>query len=199
MDLDKIRELLKVVAESDVAEVTIEEDDFKVTVRKNQAEITMQPSSSYFPAPMPMPVHGAGQSGAQAGMQAGLQPGVQPQQGGAAAQQPPQSGGQAPARSGGASGGGAGEEDTEEEARSDSEELVRAPLVGTFYRRPSPDDDPFVEVGTTVEPGETLCIIEAMKIMNEIDAEVGGTVREILVDDGEPVEYDQPLFVIESA
>ncbi len=195
MDLDKIRELLKVVAESDVAEVTIEEDDFKVTVRKNQAEITMQPSSSYFPAPMPMPVQGAGQGGAHAGMQ----PGAQPQQPAGGTQHSPQAGGQAPAQGGGAGGGQAAEEPTDDESVADSEELVRAPLVGTFYRRPSPDDDPFVEVGTTVEPGETLCIIEAMKIMNEIDAEVGGTVKEILVDDGEPVEYDQPLFVIESA
>lgn len=197
MDLDKIRELLKVVAESDVAEVTIEEDDFKVTVRKNQAEITMQPSS--YPAPMPMPVQGGGQGGAQAGMQGSVQHGAQPQQQAVGAQQSPQAGGQSTAEGGGAGSGETAEEPTDEESVADSEELVRAPLVGTFYRRPSPDDDPFVEVGTTVEPGETLCIIEAMKIMNEIDAEVGGTVKEILVDDGEPVEYDQPLFVIESA
>ena len=198
MDLDKIRELLKVVAESDVAEVTIEEDDFKVTVRKNQAEITMQPSSSYFPAAMPMPVQGAPQGGVQAGMQAGARPGAQPQQSAGGAQQSPHAGGQAPAQ-GGAGGGETAEGAADEESVGEAEELVRAPLVGTFYRRPSPDDDPFVEVGATVEPGETLCIIEAMKIMNEIDAEVGGTVKEILVDDGEPVEYDQPLFVIESA
>ena len=74
---------------------------------------------------------------------------------------------------------------------------VRSPLVGTFYRAPSPDEDPFVEVGDEVKTGETLCIIEAMKVMNEITSEIHGTVREILVDNGQPVEYDQKLFLIE--
>ena len=67
----------------------------------------------------------------------------------------------------------------------------------TFYRAPSPGADPFVEVGTQVKKGDTLCIIEAMKLLNEIEAEVSGTVKEILVDNGSPVEFGQPLFVIE--
>jgi acetyl-CoA carboxylase biotin carboxyl carrier protein len=74
---------------------------------------------------------------------------------------------------------------------------VRAPIVGTFYRRPSPDSDPYVEVGDSVGEGDVLCIIEAMKLMNEIECETSGTVKEILVEDAEPVEFDQPLFVIE--
>ena len=73
-----------------------------------------------------------------------------------------------------------------------------APIVGTFYEAPSPDSDPFVKVGDRVEVGQTLCIIEAMKLMNEIQAEVAGTVTQILVQNGEPVEFDQPLFVIEA-
>jgi len=86
---------------------------------------------------------------------------------------------------------------TEPEEEKEIEGIqVCAPIVGTFYRRPSPDADPFVEVGTSVSKGDTLCLIEAMKNMNEVDSEVSGTVREILVKDGEGVSYDQPLFVI---
>ena len=76
------------------------------------------------------------------------------------------------------------------------ESLVEAPIVGTFYRKPSPDSDPFVSVGDRVEPGQTLCIIEAMKLMNEIQAEAAGTVKQILIEDGQPVEFEQPLFVL---
>lgn len=76
-------------------------------------------------------------------------------------------------------------------------EVVNAPIVGTFYRAPNPDADSFVEVGDTVAVGDVLCIIEAMKLMNEINCEVAGVVREILVENAEPVEFDQPLFVIE--
>jgi acetyl-CoA carboxylase biotin carboxyl carrier protein len=75
--------------------------------------------------------------------------------------------------------------------------VVKSPMVGTFYRSPSPGSASFVELGQTVKPGDTLCIIEAMKLLNEIEAEVGGVVKEILVDNGQPVEYGQPLFVIE--
>ena len=74
---------------------------------------------------------------------------------------------------------------------------VRAPIVGTFYEAPNPDSDPFVKVGQKVSAGDTLCIIEAMKLMNEIESEVSGTVTAILVDNATPVEFDQPLFVID--
>jgi acetyl-CoA carboxylase biotin carboxyl carrier protein len=78
-------------------------------------------------------------------------------------------------------------------------ETVKSPIVGTFYEAPSPDSDPFVKVGDTVQKGDTLCIVEAMKIMNEIEAEFSGTVQKLLVEDGQPVEYDQPLFIIKKA
>ena len=74
--------------------------------------------------------------------------------------------------------------------------VVKSPMVGTFYRSPSPGAKSFVEVGQAVKPGDTLCIIEAMKLLNEIEAEVAGEVKEILVENGQPVEYGQPLFVI---
>lgn len=73
---------------------------------------------------------------------------------------------------------------------------VKAPMVGTFYRSGSPGAPAFVEVGQTVKQGDTLCIIEAMKLMNEIEADASGTIKAILVDNGQPVEFDQPLFII---
>ncbi|MGH8454988.1 MAG: acetyl-CoA carboxylase biotin carboxyl carrier protein [Nevskiales bacterium] len=74
--------------------------------------------------------------------------------------------------------------------------IVRSPMVGTFYRSPSPDAKPFVEIGQRIQSDQTVCIIEAMKMLNQIEAEVAGVVAEILVENGQPVEYDQPLFVI---
>jgi acetyl-CoA carboxylase biotin carboxyl carrier protein len=74
--------------------------------------------------------------------------------------------------------------------------LVKSPMVGTFYRSPSPGAKAFVELGQTVKVGDTLCIIEAMKLLNEIEAEVAGEITEVLVENGQAVEYGQPLFVI---
>ena len=74
--------------------------------------------------------------------------------------------------------------------------VVKAPMVGTFYRSPSPDAKVFVEVGQTIKEGDTICIIEAMKLMNEIEADASGTVKAILVENGQPVEYGQPLFIL---
>lgn len=88
----------------------------------------------------------------------------------------------------------------EEAGADEPEELeghrVTAPMVGTFYRAPSPGATPFVEVGQQVEVGDTLCIIEAMKMLNPLEADQAGTVRQILVENGNPVEYGQPLFII---
>jgi acetyl-CoA carboxylase biotin carboxyl carrier protein len=74
---------------------------------------------------------------------------------------------------------------------------IKSPMVGTFYRAPSPEAAPYVEVGQNIEPGQVICIIEAMKLMNEIKAEVKGKILEILVDNAEPVEFGQPVFLIE--
>jgi acetyl-CoA carboxylase biotin carboxyl carrier protein len=74
--------------------------------------------------------------------------------------------------------------------------VVKAPMVGTFYRSPSPDAKVFVEVGQTVKEGQTICIIEAMKLMNEIETDAAGVVKAILVENGQPVEYGQPLFIL---
>lgn len=94
----------------------------------------------------------------------------------------------------------AGEAQPSQEAEPDVEEgrfTILAPMVGTFYRAPAPDAEPYVQVGNIVEIGQPLCIIEAMKLMNEIESEVRGRVIEILAENAQPVEYGQPLFVIE--
>ena len=86
------------------------------------------------------------------------------------------------------------------ESTADSKhDEIKSPMIGTFYRRPSPDKPNFVEVGDTVKAGDVICIIEAMKLFNEIEAEVSGTIVKILADDSTPVEYDQPLFLIDPA
>jgi acetyl-CoA carboxylase biotin carboxyl carrier protein len=74
---------------------------------------------------------------------------------------------------------------------------IQAPMVGTFYRSPAPDADPYVKVGDPITPGQVLCIIEAMKLMNEIEAECSGRIKEILIENGKPVEYNQVLFIVE--
>lgn len=75
--------------------------------------------------------------------------------------------------------------------------IVKSPMVGTFYRAPQPGAEPFVKVGTSVKVGDTVCLIEAMKLLNEIEADKDGVIKAILVENGQPVEYGQPLFVIE--
>jgi acetyl-CoA carboxylase biotin carboxyl carrier protein len=80
---------------------------------------------------------------------------------------------------------------------AETRHVVKSPMVGTFYRSSNPGVEPFAEIGTVVKEGEAICIIEAMKIMNEIEADKGGTVREILCENGQAVEFGQPLFIIE--
>lgn len=85
---------------------------------------------------------------------------------------------------------------TKEETRKEGLIEIKSPMVGTFYRAPSPGARPFVEVDDLIQPGDVVCIIEAMKLMNEIKAEIGGKIVEILVENGAPVEFGQPLFLV---
>ena len=191
MDLARIRELLQIVAESGVAEVEVEEDGVKLVVRKNAPTVMVQPQAmmpSYgagYPPPMypPMPPMYP---------QAAPAPAPMPNAAPAAPAAPP-----APAEELLA----ATLNEPEDEAPPPADEgiVVHAPIVGTFYEAPAPDADPFAKVGDIVQPGDVLCIIEAMKLMNEIESEVAGTVRKVLAKNAEPVEYDQPLFLIEPA
>lgn len=160
MDLKVIKNLLDLIAESEVNEVSIEEGDFKIKVKKKpDVEQSVMPQ-------MPM--------------QYQIPAGTQQQQ--QAAQ--PQSSSSANESAGG------------EAKEQPSGKVIKSPIVGTFYRAPSPDDDAFVQVGDLVEKGQTLCIVEAMKIMNEIESEYSGEIKEILVEDAEAIEFDQPLFII---
>lgn len=168
MDLDKVQALLRLVNESGVAEVEVEEDGFRLVIRRQATTVMMQPmmGGGY---PMPYPPAMPPQAMPQAAPAAPAAPSPMP----------------------------AAPEAAAEPGSGANEVLVRAPIVGTFYRAPSPEADPFVTEGAKVAVDDTLCIIEAMKLMNEIESEVSGTIKKILVEDGQPVEYDQPLFVVE--
>lgn len=153
MDLKLIKNLLDLIANSEVNEVSIEEGEFKIKIKKKEdvEQVAIPQFQMPSSAPPPQPVSGTEQPSGQ------FNP------------------------------------DTGEKFDGN---VVRSPIVGTFYRSPSPDSDPFVKIGDNVEEGQTLCIIEAMKIMNEIESEFAGEIKKIIVDDGDPVEYDQPLFII---
>ena len=206
MELSKIQELLRLVAESGVSEVEIEEEDFKLTIRQNSPQVVMQPTGSpaqmQYGAPQPQQPM-APQAYAPPQGQPSQQPSGTPQQSAASASGTPQTANEASqdgTSEASAPAQNAAENETAEadETEAAAEEyVVKAPIVGTFYRAPSPDADSFVEAGDSVKEGDVLCIIEAMKLMNEIECETSGTVTEILVEDAEPVEFDQPLFVLD--
>jgi acetyl-CoA carboxylase biotin carboxyl carrier protein len=150
MDLRKLKTLIDLVAESDIAELEVTEGESKVRIVKSSSMpqnqvVMMQP-------------HSAAQ-----GMTASPQAASAPV---AASPIEPEG------------------------------HVVKSPMVGTFYRSSAPGKPPFVEVGATVKAGDTLCIIEAMKLLNEIDADSSGVIKQILVENGQPVEFGQPLFVI---
>ena len=159
MDLKLIKNILDLIADSDVNEVSLEEGDFKIKVKKQGT-----------PEQVTYNTHPVGQAPAQPSAPQPAAPQAQP----------------------------SASENAESAAKDDQPdgETVTSPIVGTFYEAPDPDSEPFIKVGDSVSKGQTLCIVEAMKIMNEIEAEFSGTVQKILVDDAQPVEYDQPLFII---
>ena len=166
LDLARIRDLIKVAVESDAVEVEIEEKGVRILVRQEATTVTLQ-----TPYMMPFPP--------LTGATPGYMPQVVPSPVGVAE-----------------SAAAVPDAPPAEEAAEPEGTVIRAPIVGTFFRAPAPDADPFVEVGSTIAVGDTLCIIEAMKNLNEIESEVAGIVKEILVQDAEPVSYDQSLFVI---
>jgi acetyl-CoA carboxylase biotin carboxyl carrier protein len=154
MDLRKLKTLIDLVAESDIAELEVTEGESKVRIVKSsnmpQGQMMMMPQSmQQYAAP---------------------------------------AGGAAPAASAAAA--------AVEIPAEPTGHVVKSPMVGTFYRSSSPGSPAFVEVGANVKEGDTLCIIEAMKLLNEIDADVSGVVTKILVENGQPVEFGQPLFIV---
>ena len=153
MDLRKLKTLIDLVAESDIAELEVTEGESKVRIVKSSAapqnQVVMMPQHS-MPQTMSAPAAPMVAQAASAPV--------------------------APAEPQG--------------------HIVKSPMVGTFYRSSAPGSPAFVEVGSTVKEGDTLCIIEAMKLLNEIDADTAGVIKQILVENGQPVEFGQPLFVI---
>lgn len=163
MDFKQIQDLIKLVNDSNIGEVTIEQKEFRLTIKQKEEPVTQM-----IAAPLQAPVYSQAQASQQ---QAGQLPSQT-----TAADMP------------------------KLEAPTPSNTItIKSPMIGTFYRRPSPDKTNFVEVGDEVTPGKVVCIIEAMKLFNEIESEVKGKIVKILVDDASPVEYDQPLFLVEPA
>lgn len=156
MDFKQIQDLIKLVNESNIGELTIEQKEFRLTIK--QKEDQYAPQAIHYQAPVFS----------------------QPQQLPQPAAAPPAS------------------QTTPAATPAPSNTVaIKSPMIGTFYRRPSPDKPNFVEIGDEVTPGKVVCIIEAMKLFNEIESEVKGKIVKLLVEDASPVEYDQPLFLVE--
>lgn len=169
MDIKEIQELIKFVSKSGVSEVEIESKGFKINIKTPPYKRggNKEPEVQIVQA-VPAP------TGQPQVVQAAPAPAPAPAAAPADA---------APAK--------------EEAADKGNYEEVKSPMIGTFYRSASPDKPPFVGVGDEVNKGDVICIIEAMKLFNEIEAEVSGKIVKVLADDSSPVEYDQPLFLIE--
>lgn len=168
MDFKQIQELIKIVNRSTIGELSIEEGDFKITIKQKE-----DPTPVYTASPAPPPVQ-------------------------TPTYLPPAS--PAPALSSAAfntanANGGSQEPATGKQA--DNLITIKSPMIGTFYRSAGPDKPAFINIGDEISIGRTVCIIEAMKLFNEIESEVKGTLVKVLVEDASPVEYDQPLFLLE--
>ena len=169
MNLSEIQDLIKFVAKSGVTEVEIEQKDFKITI-KSENKSSKDQQPVIIQATAPV----AAAPVAIPAPQVMAAPAV-------AAEAPAAQNPAAPA--------------------SDESKYitVKSPMIGTFYRSSSPDKDPFVQVGSSIQKGQAVCIIEAMKLFNEIEAEISGKIVKVLADDATPVEYDQPLFLVDPA
>ncbi|MER3588372.1 MAG: acetyl-CoA carboxylase, biotin carboxyl carrier protein [Mastigocladus sp. ERB_26_1] len=172
LDFNEIRQLLETIAKTDIVEVALKSNDFEITIRK---AVTATPG--VLPATAATP-------------SVATSPGLPLVSAMPSVASTPTTDATAPTSTGVQS--SATPSPLEQKKFTD----VTSPMVGTFYRAPAPGEPPFVEVGDRIRSGQTVCIIEAMKLMNEIEAEVSGQVVEILVQNGEPVEYGQPLMRI---
>ena len=173
MEFKQIQELIKSINKSNISELSIQDGDFQITIKQGM-EANPEMMQQQMQMHMMMPMH-------QMSM-----PAMQPQQ--LPMGQPAQAIPAPPTPASPADAGGAGKANQ-----------IKSPMIGTFYRSSSPDKPPFVNVGDEVKKGQVLCIIEAMKLFNEIESEVSGRIVKVLADDASPVEYDQPLFLVEPA
>ena len=171
MDIKEIQELIKFVAKSGATEVNLEIDNVKISI-KSPAKKGAVPETTII---QQIPV---------AQNPAAVMPTAAPAQAAApATAAPATAAADAPAKA--------------EPSDDDKYITVKSPMIGTFYRKPSPDKDTFVNVGDSIKSGDVLCVIEAMKLFNEIESELSGKIVKVLVDDSTPVEYDQPLFLVD--
>lgn len=154
MDLNLIKKLVKIIEDSKVTDLEVEENGFKVRIAKKEAIITAAAPAHIVAHVPPAPDHSINDLVKS------------------------------------------------EKIAKDEEEAnlhtIRSPIVGTFYRAPAPDADAYCQVGDTINSGDCLCIVEAMKLMNEIESDVSGKIVKILAENGKPVEYNQPLFLIKT-
>lgn len=184
MNPNDLKQILDALTYADVREFSLRTGSFDLSLKRGpQAFAAPAPLTGPAPAPAPMPAGApafAPMPAPAMPMHAAPAPQVQDSAPAQAAPAPAPTPAEAPA-----------------EKPASKGTPVKAPIVGTFYASSSPDAAPYVKVGDTVAAGQVLCIIEAMKLMNEIEAEQGGTIREILVKNAEPVEYGQTLFIIE--
>ena len=192
MKFDELLQLVEAVSKSELTELKYEKDDEKLCLKKQTGEVKIQQVLPQAPVPAHVCVSGVAP---QTGMQP-VVPAVHPAAPGEAFVP-----GAAPAADVNLENAAAGANTAEAAAAGQAAKLtgkvVKSPLVGTFYAAPAEDAAPYVKVGDTVKEGQILAIVEAMKLMNEIESEYSGTISEILVENGEAVEYGQPLFVIE--
>ena len=182
MKQTEIHDLIKFVAKAGVTEVEIEHKDFKITIKSEMPKKGKKGSEEPIIQQIQVPV---------------ATPVIQAPVAAPVAQQAPVAQ-VAPAPAAPASVAEAAPA-PEAPAASDNSNLieVKSPMIGTFYRRPSPDKDPFKEVGEIIKDGDVVCVIEAMKLFNEIESEVSGKIVKFLVEDNSPVEYDQPLYLVD--
>lgn len=173
---DAVVGLVQLMDEHELGEVEYEDDDRRIRLQK-QGHVEESSPAVYHP-----PAAQAGPTGQQPPAGGGGHPQASPQG------TPPEASQEAADEK--------GDDDTAGDVPDEDLEIITSPLVGTFYRAPSPESDPFVEEGDRVDEDTVVCIIEAMKVMNEIKAEVSGTVHRVLVQNGKPVDFDQPIFEI---
>lgn len=175
MKITEIQDLIKLVSRSGVNAVTVEKPDFKITIKSDGSKKRGKKAEAEQAIIQQVPV---------------AVPSIQQPIANPVAVQQPVAAAPAPAAA------PAAEAAPAADANANYVE-VKSPMIGTFYRSSSPDKDAFVEVGDSVKAGDVVCIIEAMKLFNEIESEVSGKIVKILVDDNTPVEYDQPLFLVD--
>ena len=167
VSLKEIQKFIQELAKSDIVRLELKNEDLELSVQFKQEQKEVEANTEKIIIPQVAAPMPPATMAQTATTQQPVQPQPQPEQ--------PQA---------------------KEDNKDDQLIEIRSPMVGTFYRRPAPDKPPYVEVGDQIKPGDVVCIIEAMKLFNEIESEVQGTIEKILVEDASPVEFDQPLFLV---